>query len=46
MSVTASSCRHFAVTLAVTTQMPMEREFQGSSDGVTAKYEKTPCRAT
>ncbi|WP_273157471.1 hypothetical protein [Bacteroides fluxus] len=41
--MTASSCRHFAVTFAVTTQMPMEREFQGSSDGVTAKYEKTPC---
>ena len=45
-SVLANHLPSLAYTVAVTPQMPMNREMQDKSDGVTAKYEKTPCRGS
>ena len=45
ISVLANHLPSLAYTVAITPQMPMNREMQDKSDGVTAKYEKTPCSA-
>ncbi|MDY3790332.1 hypothetical protein [Bacteroides fluxus] len=44
--MTANRLPSLAITVAVTPQIPMNREVQSGSDGVTAKYEKTPCRGS